>query len=85
MKDRLQQWLIDRASPPGMLACGLRRPDGKCICRSVEDAYPAAKMEKILGQFESLRVAVLADQLSPRWSTWAFAQGQIRFVPRPDG
>ena len=29
MKDAAQQWLADRASPPGMLACGLRRPDGK--------------------------------------------------------
>jgi hypothetical protein len=85
MKDPAQQWLIDRASPPGMLACGLRRPNGKFICRSIEEAYPAAKMEKILGQFPSLRAAADTDKLSPRWCTWAFEQGQIRFVERPDG
>jgi hypothetical protein len=85
MKDPAQQWLIDRASPPGMLACGLRRPNGKVICRSIEEAYPAAKMEKILGQFPSLRAAADTDKLSPRWCTWAFEQGQIRFVERPDG
>ena len=85
MKDRVQQWLIDRASPPGMLACGLRRPNGKFICRSVEAAYPATQMEKILGQFDSLRAAVVSDNISPRWCTWAFEHGQIRFVERPDG
>lgn len=85
MKDPALQWLTDRASPPGMLACGLRRPDGKFICRSIEESCPAAKMERILGQFPSLREAVFTGQLSPRWSTWAFEQGQIRFVERSDG
>lgn len=85
MKDPALQWLTDRASPPGMLACGMCRPDGKFICRSVEETCPAAKLERILAQFPSLREAVFEDKLPPRWSTWAFDQGQIRFVERPDG
>jgi len=85
MKDPAQQWLADHASPAGMLACGLRRPDGKYVCRSCEESCPAAKMEKILGQFAGLRAAVFTEKVSPRWSTWAFEQGQIRFVERPDG
>jgi hypothetical protein len=85
MKAAAQQWLVDRASPPGMLACGLRRPDGKYVCRSVEETCPAAKVERILGQFEGVRALLSAEKLSPRWSTWAFEQGQIRFVERPDG
>ena len=28
---------------------------------------------------------MFTDKLSPRRSTWAFEQGQIRFVKRPDG
>jgi hypothetical protein len=85
MKDRAQQWLVDRASPPGMLGCGLRRPDGKYVCRSVEETCPAGKVERIMAQFEVLRAAVFKDKLASRWSTWAFDQGQIRFVERPDG
>jgi hypothetical protein len=85
MKDAAQQFLVDRASPPGMLACGLRRPDGKYLCRSVEETCPAEQMEKILAQFEGLRASLFTEKLSPRWSTWAFEQGQIRFVERPDG
>ena len=85
MKDPAQQWLMNRASSPGTLACGVRRPDGKLICRSVEESCPAGKMEKILGQFENVRAAISTDKLSPRWSTWAFEQGQIRFVERADG
>ena len=80
-----QQWLADRASPPGMLACGMRRPDGKFVCRSVEDFCPAAKLEKILGHFAGLRDMLFTGGLAPRWNTWAFEQGQIRFVERHDG
>jgi NAD-dependent dihydropyrimidine dehydrogenase PreA subunit len=85
MKKAAQQFLVDRASPPGMLACGLRLPNGKYVCRSIEEICPAGKMEKILAQFEGLRSALFTEKLSPRWSTWAFEQGQIRFVERPDG
>ena len=85
MKDPAKQWLTDRASPPGMLACGLRRPDGKYVCRSVEESCPVGKMERILAQFEGLRASLFTEKLSPRWVTWAFEQGQIRFVERPDG
>lgn len=85
MKTSIQQWLTERASPPGMLACGVRRPDGKLICRSIEDVCPSETMERILGQFESIRASLFTDQFSPRWCNWAFDQGQIRFVERPDG
>jgi hypothetical protein len=79
-----QQWLAGRASPPGVLACGMRRPDGIYVCHSLEETCPADTMERILGQFGSLRAALPSDQLAPRWWTWAFDQGQIRFVPRSD-
>jgi len=42
-------------------------------------------MEKILGQFESLRAAVFTDNPAPHWSTWNFDRGQIRIVERADG
>ena len=84
MKTSAQLWLTSRASPAGMLACGIRRPDGKCVCHSIEDICPAGRVEKILGQFESLRTAY-AGQVAPRWTTWCFEHGQIRLVLRPDG
>jgi hypothetical protein len=80
-----QQWLASRASPPGMLACGFRGPDGKFVSHSVEEICPAATLEKILGQFDSLRAAVSSNHLAPRWCTWVFEQAHIRFVERPDG
>jgi hypothetical protein len=85
MKDPAQQWLVDRASPSGMLACGLRRPAGKYVCQSVEESCPTWKMERILAQFEGLRASLFSEQLAPSWFTWAFERGQIRFVERPDG
>jgi hypothetical protein len=85
MKDTAQQWLTNRASPPGMLACGLRTPDGKFIGHSIEDSCSTKTLESILGRFDSLRKEVYSDQLTPRWSTWSFERGQIRFVARPDG
>jgi hypothetical protein len=85
MNDSAMQWLTDRASPPGTLACGLRRPDGNYVCHSVEETCPAETMEKILGQFDSIVGAVFTEPPAPSWSTWAFEQGQIRFVEREDG
>ena len=85
MTTSAKSWLTSRAAPPGMLACGLRGPDGKLVCHSVEEICPADKMEKILGQFDGLRAALFSDPFTPRWSTWAFEQGQIRFVERADG
>jgi hypothetical protein len=84
MKNSVQQWLTSRAVPPGMLACGVRGPDGIFVCHSVEESCPAGTLEKILRQFEQLR-ALFSDDLAPSWSTWAFERGQIRFVERPDG
>jgi hypothetical protein len=41
-------------------------------------------MEKILGQFDSIRTTIGAGPTAPRWSTWVFEQGLIRLVERPD-
>jgi hypothetical protein len=85
MKNSPQEWLATRASPPGMLACGLRGPDGNFTCHSVENTCPATTLEKILGQFEDQRATLFSDQFAPRWTTWTFEQGLIRLVARPDG
>jgi hypothetical protein len=85
MSKASQEWLANRASPPGMLACGMRGPDGKCVSHSLEEICPKGTLERILGQFDELRAALFSDQLSPAWTTWAFDQGHIRFVARPDG
>jgi hypothetical protein len=85
MNDSTLQWLTTRASAPGMLACGLRQPDGNCVCHSIDETFPPATMEKILPHFENLAADVFSELTAPRWSTWAFEHGQIRFVKRPDG
>jgi hypothetical protein len=85
MKNFAEQWLAGRASPPGMLACGVRRPDGKLVCRDLDEICPPGTMEKILGQFDGLRVALFSGWLAPRWCTWVFEQGHVRYVARPDG
>jgi hypothetical protein len=85
MSNFAQQWLTRRASPQGMLACGLCDPNGKSICHSLDELCSASKMGKILAQFEFIRPALFADDPGPRWSTWVFQQAQIRFVKRADG
>ena len=85
MNSSFQQWLANCVSVPGMVACGLRQPDGKLVCRDVEAGCPAGTMEKILAQFEDLRAAGFMRDLAPRWSTWNFDQGRVRFIERPDG
>jgi len=83
MTNSPQQWLTSRAAPPGMLACGVRGPDGTLVCHNVEESCPAGTLEKILRQFDTARATLFSDDLAPSWSTWAFERGQIRFVERP--
>ena len=85
MNGSLQQWFENCGSPPGLVACGLRQPAGKLICRGIEAGCPAEMMEKTLAQFEHLRAAGFLGDLAPRWSTWSFDQGRVRFIERPDG
>jgi hypothetical protein len=85
MNDFALQWLTGRASPPGTLACGLRCPDGNFVSHSVEETCPTASIEMILTHFDSIAGTVFAESPAPCWSTWAFEQGQVRFVERADG
>jgi hypothetical protein len=85
MKNPAQQWLAARALPTGMLACGVRRPDGKFFCRNVAENCPPEKVEGILGAFAGLPASWFSAPHAPQWSTWVFEHGQIRLVERPDG
>lgn len=79
-----QQWLIRRASPPGTLACGLRDPGGKSTCHCLDELCPPERLERILAQLESMQASLFPEGSAPRWTTWAFEQGQIRLVKRSD-
>ncbi len=85
MKESALQWLTERASSAGMWACGLRRPDGTFVCRTGAEGCPAGSMEKILGAFSEQRTALFSETFSPRWTTWTFERGAIRFAERADG
>ena len=78
------QWLTERASQPGTLAWALRRPDGSVLSQSADEMYPAANVEQVLANFDQL-AASATESMSPQWNTWAFEQGQIRLLERPDG
>lgn len=82
MNDPLQ-WLTERASQPGTLAGALRRPDGSVVSHSADPVCPATTVENVLANFEKL--AATTESTALQWSTWAFEQGQIRLVERPDG
>ena len=84
MKSDFKKWFAALPAIPGMLACGVRQPNGKCLGYGDDKIYPAQKIEKLLKQFAELHEPLLAAELSPCWTTWAFEYGRIRFVPRPD-
>ena len=84
MKDNFKIWFAGLPAVPGMLACGVRRPNGKCVGHGDEKSYPPEKIEKLLHQFAGLHEPLAAAEFSPRWTTWAFEYGHLRFVSRPD-
>ena len=84
MKADFKTWFAALPAVPGMLACGVRQPNGKCLGYGDEKIYPAEKIEKLLKQFAELHGPLADAELAPRWTTWAFEYGHLRFVARPD-
>jgi hypothetical protein len=84
MKDNLKTWFAGLPAVPGMLACGVRQPNGKGTGFGDEKVFPSEKIEKLLKQFAALHEPLAAAEFSPCWTTWAFEYGQLRFVMRPD-
>jgi hypothetical protein len=84
METDFKAWFASLPAVPGMLACGFRQPNGKCIGYGDGKIYPAEKIERLLKQFAELHEPLAAAEFSPRWTTWAFEYGQLRYVARPD-
>ena len=84
MKDDFQTWFAGLRAVPGVLACGIRRPNGKCTSHGSGINHPAEKIDKLLRLFADLHEPLTASEFSPRWTTWAFEYGHLRFVSRPD-
>lgn len=82
MKDDFKAWFASLPAVPGVIACGVRQPNGKWGGFGDEKKFPAEKIEKLLARHAELH-APLAD-FSARWTTWAFEFGRLRFVPRAD-
>jgi hypothetical protein len=85
VKDPVKEWLPQRVTAAGVLACGLRRPNGKLAAQCADASCPPAAMENLLRQLEGARSLFAAEKQSPRWFTFSYEHGQIRFVARPDG
>ena len=83
MKNSLENWLDQTATTDGVLAVGVLRANGKCVCRSDGGKHAPEKIEKLLRQFSPLHAALLSAEFSPRWFTWKFEHGWFRFVPGP--
>ena len=83
MKTDFKTWFASLPAVPGVIACGVRQANGKWGGFDDEKKFPAEKIEKVLKQFAELHEPLAAD-FYPRWTTWAFEYGQLRFVPRPD-
>ncbi len=84
MKADFKHWFASLPAVPGMLACGHRQPNGKCLGHGDDKIYTAEKISRLLKQFAELHEPLAAAEFSPRWTTWAFEYGLLRFVPRPD-
>jgi hypothetical protein len=84
MKNDFKSWFASLPAVPGVIACGVRQPNGKWGGFSDEKNFPAEKIGNLLQQFAELHEPLAPAELPARWTTWVFEYGQLRFVPRPD-
>jgi hypothetical protein len=68
-----------------VLVCGVRRPDGHCLCQGNVRNFPTEQLEKVLHLFAGSGLQYPEGTGLNIWSKWAFDEGQICFVRRPDG
>lgn len=85
MKDPAKEWLPPRLTIAGGLAGGLRRPNGKLAVQCADANCPPVAMENLLRQFDGVRALLATEKPAPKWVTFSFELGQIRYVPRADG
>jgi len=85
MKDPVKEWLPQRVTQTGVLASGLRRPNGKISAQCADASCPPATMENLLRQLDGLRALFATERPAPRWITFSFDHGQIRYATRTDG
>ena len=85
MKDPVKEWLPQRVTAAGVLASGLRRPNGKIAVQCADANCPPAMMENLLRQLDGARTLFANERPAPKWVTFGFEQGQIRFAMRADG
>jgi hypothetical protein len=84
MKVATKTWFTPLVATNGMIACAIRKPDGKCLHPDAEMKYPPEKIAKLLGQYAGLHQPLAIKDADTRWVTWAFEYGHLRYVPRPD-
>ncbi|HEY3761476.1 MAG TPA: hypothetical protein VGN23_06985 [Verrucomicrobiae bacterium] len=84
MNEFFQQWLDARSSVPGMIACAVTGNDHDA-CRSQDASFPAEQMREVVRALRTGAPLPGAHPSEVRWHTWAFANGKIRSVTRPDG
>ena len=84
MKVNFKSWFASLPQVQGMLACGIIRPNGRCLAHGSGKNLSDEKIEQLMRRFAELHEPLACTGLSPRWSTWAFEYGQLRFVPHPD-
>jgi hypothetical protein len=85
VKDPVKEWLPQRVTQMGVIASGLRRPNGKISVQCADAICPPAAMENLLRQLDGARVLLANERPAPRWVTFGFEHGHIRHVVRGDG
>jgi hypothetical protein len=85
MNVSLTQWLDSCARAPGILACGVCRPDRTCVSASISAACPRELMDQILKTLADSLPAFSTRGFLPDQLKWTFERGQLLLVARPDG
>jgi hypothetical protein len=85
MNDTLQKWLVSDAIAPGMLGCGALLPDRTCLSYSFNETCTREQLDSMLHQLAETMALLASNGLASRRLTWAFEQGRVLLVARPDG
>jgi hypothetical protein len=78
-------WLNRISADSGLLACGVRLPQGSCVNQSFTPSFPSEKLDDVWGQLSEAVNAFRLRRIALNRLCWKYDRVHVWFVVRPDG
>jgi hypothetical protein len=85
MNEAFSRWIEQNGTLPGVLACGIRFPDGNAACHISSGDLTTAQLKQTLEQLADAVKGLNLHRLVATRLQWSYENGRVYYVLRRDG